>query len=377
VEHHRYDPPPVFYDVADELGVFVVGANFCVGTGQVPQGLDETEMRLVLDDHLAVADAWIRRSRNHPSILFWDITDARAPDFCVPLLRKVKELDRTRIAEVTFDHEVADAELVELIDCYRLFSSLEKIEAAIETIRTDPELPVKPVRVGEAGIFAEAGWGAEEEPPLMEGWWEFLVGMPRRNIHGLQTFYLTDMDYRGFTHQVPGTLAAPVHPKVTWPSQSGQDARIDPFGEGTCQARGKAALYLNWCDPAEPVSRPTAARQWSRRLFRRLAGRHVGPLAGERAPEVIVHVECNGEPVPGAQVFVEPLAGQGTTPFGVQADGQGTSWFYLAEPGPHRFTCGPAGIEVDARRAPVDAPPGYGHIRHVRLELPAVQERTA
>ena len=48
VEHHRYDPPPVFYDVADELGVFVVGANFCVGTGQVytPE-MDDGEKALV------------------------------------------------------------------------------------------------------------------------------------------------------------------------------------------------------------------------------------------------------------------------------------------------------------------------------------------
>ena len=104
VEHHRYDPPSVFYDVADESGTFVVGANFCVGTGQVfPEDLDESEARLVMENHLAVADAWIRRTRNHPSILFWDVTDARDPAFCVPLLRKVKELDRTRVAEVTFD----------------------------------------------------------------------------------------------------------------------------------------------------------------------------------------------------------------------------------------------------------------------------------
>ena len=148
VEHHRYDPPSVFYDVADESGTFVVGANFCVGTGQVfPEDLDESEARLVMENHLAVADAWIRRTRNHPSILFWDVTDARDPAFCVPLLRKVKELDRTRVAEVTFDPGVADSELVELIDCYRLFSGLEQIEAAVEAVRRRP------------GAAAQAGAG--------------------------------------------------------------------------------------------------------------------------------------------------------------------------------------------------------------------------
>jgi len=371
VEHHRYDPPPVYYDVADELGVFVVGANFCVGTGQVPtQKLDESEFQLVMQNHLAVADTWLRRSRNHPSILFWDITDAREPAFCVPLLRKVKELDQTRIAEVTFDTEIADAELIELIDCYRLFSGLENIEAAIDLIRSDPKYPLKPLRIGEAGIFTEGAWGTDEEPPLQEGWWDFLTHIAARNIHGLQTFFFADMDYRGFTSQVPGMLAAPLKMNVSWPSHSGLDARIDPFGAGTQAAWGKAHLSLNWCDPNLPVSQPTATYKWSKELFRHLAGRDVGPLAQERIPEVIVQVERNGEPLANAQVFVEPLQNQGVAPFGVQADAQGTSWFTLAEPGPYRFSCAGITADIETHCAPIAAPAGYDHIQRVHLELP-------
>ena len=365
VEHHRYDPPSVFYDVADESGTFVVGANFCVGTGQVfPEDLDESEARLVMNNHLAVADAWIRRTRNHPSILFWDVTDARDPAFCVPLLRKVKELDPTRVAEVTFDPGVADSELVELIDCYRLFSGLEQIEAAVEVVRSDPALPRKPVRVGEAGIFESGRWDLEGEPPLMEGWWDFLLSMPERNIHGLQTFFLCDMDYRGFTGDVPGSLAAPVEPRVGWPSQSGADARIDPFGEGTQAAWGKAALYPQLVRSGKAPRRrdgdPPNGRATS---YRRLAGRDVGPLNPRRLPEVIVETAR-----PGAPVFVEPLAGQAVAPFGVRADGNGRSWFVLPEPGPYRFTCGPAAAEVVAQDQPVDAPPGYGHIQRVLVD---------
>ncbi len=369
VEHHRYDPPPVYYDVADELGVFVVGANFCVGTAQVPPELDEREFQLVMDNHLAVADVWLRRARNHPSILFWDITDAREPHFCVPLLRKVKELDQTRIAEVTFDVDLADADLIELVDCYRLFSGLDNIEAAIEKIRTDPRYPRKPLRVGEAGIFTQGAWGAEEEPPLQDGWWDFLMRIAERNIHGLQTFYFADMDYHGFTNSVPGMLAAPLDINVSWPSHSGPDARIDPFGEGTQAARGKQHLSLNWCDPSVPVSQPTATYTWSQEVFRRMAGRNVGPLAQERVPEVIVRVERGGAPVGGAQVFVEPLQDQGTAPFGVRADAQGTSWFILAEPGEYRFTCAGVSVEVEAHCAPVAAPAGYDHIQYVQLAL--------
>ena len=370
IEHHRYDPPQVLYDVADEMGVFVVGSNFCVGTGQVPRGgQTEQEWDLIMQSHLAVADAWIRRSRNHPSILFWDITDAREPAFCVPLLRKVKELDPTRIAEVTFDPEVADEELIELIDCYRLFSSREQIESSIETIRQG--LPIKPLRVGEAGIFDGPVWPNDEEPPLMEGWAEFLGRIPDRNIHGLQTFHLADMDYHGFSDRVPNNLAAPLGIDVGWPSHSGTDARIDPFGQGTQAARGKVGLYLNWCDPSTPVSVPTTTSRWSRNLFRRWTGRDVGPLNPLRAPEVIVEVVRHGAPVAGAQVFVEAREGQGLQPFGVQADGEGTSWFVLPEPGVYQFRCGAASVDVETTCQPVEAPPGYDHVQRVELKLGA------
>ena len=219
VEHHRYDPPPVFYDVADELGVFVVGANFCVGTGQVytPE-MDVREKALVREYQLAVADYWMRSVRNHPSILFWDITDARDPEYCVPLLRKVKELDDSRIAEVTFDPSVATDELIELIDCYRLFSGLENIEASIDEIRGG--LPVKPIRVGEAGIFdggllGRAG-GAAAGGRLV-GIFDLNAGaqrpratdvFPRR--HGLPRLYRPRAGDVGWTARCEGHVAVAV-----------------------------------------------------------------------------------------------------------------------------------------------------------------------
>jgi hypothetical protein len=173
--------------------------------------------------------------------------------------------------------------------------------------------------------------------------------------------------------RVPGMLAAPVRPKVSWPSPSGQDARIDPFGEGTPQAWGKAALYLNWCDPDQPVSRPTATRQWWKRMFRELTGRDVGPLSATRVPEIIVQVRQDHAPVPGAQVFCLPLEEQGVVAHGVRADPDGRSWFVLPEEGRYRFTCRRDGrtgsVEVEARRHRIQVEPGYGHIQWVEMEL--------
>ena len=258
VENHRYDPPSVLFDVADELGVFVVASNFCVATGQVETALEGDDLELVLRDNLAICETWIRRERNHPSIFFWDVTDCRLPRFCVPLLRRARELDPSRIAEVTYDHTVATPELVELIGTYRLFSGRDDIEAAIEFIRSNPDLPVKPIRVGEAGIFAQAAWGYDEAPPLREedGWLEFLERMPEHRIHGLQTFYLTDQDDRGFSTHNPGMLAAPVRPRVTWPSHSGLDARIDPVGRGTPAPGARARSTSTGVIPTSPCRGP-------------------------------------------------------------------------------------------------------------------------
>ena len=371
VENHRIDPPPVLYDVADELGVFVVSSNFCVATGQVNEELEGAELDLVLENNLAICETWIRRDRNHPSILFWDVTDSREPRFGIPLLRRAQELDDTRMREVTYDVTSHSPELVELVDTYRLFSDKEHIEEAIHFIRTNPEMPVKPIRVGEAGIFGRPTWDYDEAPPMQEGedWPEFLESMPERKIHGLQTFYLIDQDGKGFYNENTGNLSAPVHPQITWPSQSGLDARIDPFGEGTQEAWGKAALYLNWCDPEEPLSRRTSTWEWSREMFRGVTGRDVGPLAETRVPEVIVHVSRGGEPVAGAQVVVKALEGQGVVPFGIRGDGAGASWFVLPEAGRYAIACDGGRVEVLAQRQPIRTSPGYEHIQHVQMEL--------
>ena len=198
VENHRYDAPPVLYEVADELGVFVVSSNFCAATGQVDEELEGEDLELVLRNNLAICETWIRRDRNHPSILFWDVTDSRQPRFGIPLLRRARELDSTRIAEVTYDYTIHSPELVELIDTYRLFSGKDHIEEAIRFIRSNPKMPVKPIRVGETGIFGQVSWGYDEAPPMRkeDDWLEFLGRMPERNIHGLQTFFLTDQDGR-------------------------------------------------------------------------------------------------------------------------------------------------------------------------------------
>ena len=73
----------------------------------------------------------------------------------------------------------------------------------------------------------------------------------------------------------------------------------------------------------------------------------------------------------GTLVFVEPLEGQGVTPWGVRADAAGTSWFALPEPGRYRFACEGEAVQVETRCHPVQAPAGYDHLQKVEISLPA------
>ena len=95
----------------------------------------------------------------------------------------------------------------------------------------------------------------------------------------------------------------------------------------------------------------------------------MGPLNPSRVPEVIVEVTRQGVPVPAAHVFVEARDGQGQLSYGVQADGEGMSWFVLPEPGTYTFSCGAAALDVATLRRPVKGPPGYDHVQRVRLDL--------
>ena len=365
VEHHRYSAPPVLYEVADELGMFVISSNYCVGAAAMPRALSPEEKELVIEEHVRATEHWIRRDRNHPSILIWNVTDNWRPDYCVPLLRAARELDGTRITDATYRD--APPQMLELMDTYQLFGSLEQIRRQIERIRTAPDLPRKPIRVGEAGIFQQYKWDFDAEPRLKDGWAEFIESMPARKICGLQTFSLTDMDYRGFEKRIPGMLFRPVEAEVNWPAQSGLDARIDPFGRGTAKAQGKAALYLNWCDPSRPVSRPTLTARWWSARYEELTGREVGPLSATRVPEVIVRVLSRKETVEEGHVVVAGVEGQALEPYGVRVDPGGRAWFALPEPGRYRFRYEGDAVEVECKEMKIDRRAGYDHIQRVEL----------
>jgi hypothetical protein len=373
VEHHRYSAPPVLYDVADELGMFVISSNYCVGTAAMPRGLSPAEKKLVIRNHVRATEQWIKRDRNHPSILIWNVTDNWGADYCVPLLRRAGQLDDTRITDAT--HRASPKEMVDLMDTYQLFGSLEQIGRQIERVRESADLPRKPIRVGEAGIFQEYKWDFDAEPRLKEGWAEFIDRMPEQQVCGLQTFSLTDMDYRGFEKRIPGMLFRPVQPDIRWPAQSGFDARIDPFGRGTQEAWGKAALYLNWCDPSQPVCRPTPTAVWWNARYEDLTGRKVGPLAATRVPEVIVAVHSCNEPVSEGYVVVEPLQGQALEPYGVMLDPDGRAWFVLPEPGRYRFRYagrqGKSSAVATCEQSTIQQPPGYDHLQRIEMPLQA------
>ena len=64
----RKPPPPPILDLADEMGIMVIGAPPIECMGYWPEIVPETERRLAIEVREMVA-----RDRNHPSLIYWEI----------------------------------------------------------------------------------------------------------------------------------------------------------------------------------------------------------------------------------------------------------------------------------------------------------------
>jgi len=74
IESHWDDPGRPFLDLADEMGIMVIGAFYCDGR---PAGQSEVDSVTGWTDWMAsTASTWVQARRNHPSIIMWRPTDA-------------------------------------------------------------------------------------------------------------------------------------------------------------------------------------------------------------------------------------------------------------------------------------------------------------
>jgi len=149
---------------------------------------------------------------------------------------------------------------------------------------------------------------------------------------------------------------------IPWPSLSGSG--IKP---STYQIYPKESVEINFFDPQRPLFTPNKVFYAIRDAFDKI------PQNYESAPEVIVKVIDADNPVPGALVFAEPIEGQHNPDLAVKADGKGTAWLILKEPGRYRLHAqfGTKHGETIVFLSSLDVRklPGFSHIPRVKIEL--------
>jgi len=74
IESHWDDPGDPFLDLADEMGMMVIGAFYCDGRPEIQSEVDSASGWT--DWMASTAQSWVQRRRNHPSIIMWRPTDA-------------------------------------------------------------------------------------------------------------------------------------------------------------------------------------------------------------------------------------------------------------------------------------------------------------
>ena len=372
---HRHTYPPLWMDVADEMGMLIMNeSTLSVRPNEVS--------RAFLHEHYR---RWLARDCNHPSIVVWSADNENL----VP--KQVRSETDAWVRGVAAELRVANRFFRSLFPPDRIV-----VHSGDVPTWTDPHYQVADMHYPEfgeapAGNRSMDNWEGFFRKPLIYG--ETIYprairrngGRPagvRKHAKRLKTALM-----RFERNRVPGVVGwwvgaggvvrgvpngAPWGPKtdnegvdIPWPSDSGRSPRARVYKSGWFQ---RAAV--NWFDPDRPLYMPNLVdKVW------RESTPATPPLRDRRAPEAIVRITSTSKkaPVAGAVVWVRPAGGQAMIPEAIVTDAAGTAWFELSEPGRYQFSCqagsGRAQKVVDVPWGKLDLPPGYQHIKRIEMKL--------
>lgn len=337
-----------FYQVCDEMGMLVWDCTFCggpIGNGFGRWGGNRQDaLRDALPYLTDAYRGWIRRNRNHPSIVIWSAGCNNA-SVNADLKALILEEDPSRPV-VRYHTPESDREVLmfgfpgwqgEEPDYSR---GIADIEAQLKR-RGDRKYPLW---IGEY-------WSQSGRPRAMEITYDM-------GVAGGCTFDVGG--YRGNLPPFPRDFT------ITWPSQSGVGQRRQNLFLRGHKKTFPEYRHPNWCDPSKPVFRGEWQEEPGYRAVAEKANSKPGP-ARVRVPEVIVTVTAGGKPVASEYVFVLPEAGQSTSAVGVMTDPDGRAWFVLEESGNYRAVCGGEEAVFEASGQPLRLEPGYGYIQRIGL----------
>ena len=395
--HRHGDIAREFFDLGDELGMLSEPEGSYWGVYGVPdiQGFTDWDDPVWAENVAEHYRRWAWKHGNHPGIVLWSIENET---FCAT--------DRPR---AMLDRFVAFGEALTEVDPTRPVT-FHGIENGLHCTRRDDigivnlhyparsrvadwqerwggrpcidgEFQNYPVLFAMSGPDAEqAAEAVERMCGYIEGWTSYyreinlsgalfflpymagLVTTEDRSLMGPWGDLLPDpADHEPIEQGkwMAGSVSISTMVPITWPSLSGPGIKCEQLVTGT----GNRSL-INWFDPDRPAFTPNRAYEALAEHWDRMP-----PLESRRAPEVIVTVTRNGEPVRGVPVLARPLAEGLPAPRGAVTDPDGTAWLIFPQAGSYEITAPGARVVIEAPWLDTYAPPGYADIPRLALTV--------
>ena len=319
LQWHWDDPGDPFLDVADEMGILVIGSFHCDGRPQIQSQVDD--LAAWTKWMSSTAQEWILARRKHPSIIVWKPTDMAPPG--VP---------RSAMEQISA--------AAQALDSTRPFAALYPGNTAIDAWA---QVVMHQDSTCDDGSYM-TNLVANDAKPLMEK----ELGPYSLNTPCVSEFFDTFYQ-KGYLAGMSGMMANGVplfNPQTfrpPWFSISGPGNR--PTTE---------TLLADWTSPwtATPYSMQFEG------LYQTYVQQpllQTSPTSGE--------YQASGLP-PGAQTaFLAPVNGTVGIPEGilVAEDGSGTAWFTVPQPGNYQLIYNPGTGDV-ITNVTVTGPNPYGFV---------------
>lgn len=316
LQSHWDDVGRPWLELADEMGILVVGSFFCDGRPDIQSQADDVS---AWTDWMAeTARRWVRDRRNHPSIVIWRPAD-------VPPVNVPNNVLWPRLATAVRKEDPSGRPIADRSD--------------MDAWSQGWSNPNDPNKCDDGSAFAEKL--ANETKPLLVKEMYGNYALPCLSAY-FDKFYR--LDYQG-----GGVGLIPQHMKVFEP-QNFDPAWFSISGRGNRPSSSNS--LPNW------IKRQWLPSNWSTQ-FADLYQTYVGPELPKSSP-TRGEYQASGLPAGAGSAFL--VSSEGTTnPIGVviAADGSGTAWFDVPEPGKYKLVYRYGNQDV-VQDVTVNAPPPFG-----------------
>lgn len=319
LQWHWDDPGDPFLDVADEMGILVIGSFHCDGRPEIQSQVDD--VAAWTNWMSSTAQEWILARRKHPSIIIWKPTDMPPPG--VP---------RSAMEQIS---AAAHA-----LDSTRPFAALYPGKTAIDAWA---QVVMHQASTCDDGSYM-TNLVATDAKPLMEK----ELGKYSLNTPCVSEFFNTFYQ-KGYLAGMSGMMANGVplfNPQTFRPSWFS----ISGPGNRPTIATSLANWKAPWTATASSIQ------------FEGLYQTYVQPTLLQTSPTAGEY-QASGLPVGAQTAFLAPASGAVGVPVGVLVaeDGSGTAWFTVPQPGNYQLIYNPGSGDV-ITNVTVAGPNPYGFV---------------